>query len=129
MTDKTSSIPDEWTLERALNVARKHREWWPDGPQTPDGRVPGVGYFVSTILADRIAELEAQVKLLERHPHVEAWRIADERAEAARRTTNVLADLVRDAEERFLQIMEPEEDVRSWLTRVEVARAIGVPIP
>jgi hypothetical protein len=54
--------------------------------------------------------------------HIESL---EEQLEALGRGRSVLVALVRDAEERFLQIMEPERDVQDWLTRVEVAEGIG----
>jgi hypothetical protein len=56
----------EWTLARALSFVEKQHEWWPDGPQTPDGRVPGTSYWVSTILASEIERLTEALQAAER---------------------------------------------------------------
>ena len=96
---------DVWTLERALNVARVNREHWPDGPVTPDGRVPGTGYWVSTILAAELARLEARLAEVERERN--EWKeTADSRYQTQTRyklRTMKLANAVRLAHGWFLE--------------------------
>lgn len=59
------------------------------------------------------------------HEWAQALLDLEEQLEAVQRGNRVLVALVRDAEEHFLQIMEPEKDVQDWLARVEVGEAIG----
>lgn len=122
------SAPDEWTLDRALRLAEKHRERWPAVPDEK-GRVPGVGYWATTILAARIAELEEQMEALERIAPIgreSEMEMAQRRRADALQEQLEARDRERDEEtQRFLtrttelkEQYEGEQARAKWLQRV-----------